>query len=94
MAFMVPEYVRDDFVEVENKYGEMRLIPADIAKDAMESDEEITEHHKKKIFARLSAPGYMDSTDWGGPFDTIEEARKYIEDLWEVDSETGEDLWD
>ena len=26
------------------------------------------------IFARLSAPGYLDCTDWDGPFDTEEQA--------------------
>lgn len=26
------------------------------------------------VYGRLSAPGYMDCTDWHGPFDTEEEA--------------------
>jgi hypothetical protein len=26
------------------------------------------------FYARLSAPGYMDCTDWSGPFETEEEA--------------------
>ena len=26
------------------------------------------------IYYRLSAPGYLDCTDWSGPFETVEEA--------------------
>jgi len=38
--------------------------------------------------ARLSAPGYMDCTDWC-VFDTEEEARTYIEETFEVCSHCG-----
>ena len=30
------------------------------------------------FWARLSAPGYLDCTDWSGPFDTEEEAARYL----------------
>lgn len=33
-------------------------------------------------FARLSAPGYMDCTDWIGPYDTEEEAVEECEALY------------
>lgn len=33
---------------------------------------------KEGWFARLSAPGYMDATDWSGPFDSEEEAKQYL----------------
>lgn len=32
-----------------------------------------------KWFARLSAPGYMDCTDWSGPYDTEAEAKVYLD---------------
>lgn len=33
-------------------------------------------------FARLSAPGYLDSTDWCGPFTTEKAARRYLNKLY------------
>ena len=44
-------------------------------------------------YSRLSASGYMDCTDWSGPFETEQEALDYIMDLFEVD-ENGDDLED
>ena len=40
-------------------------------------------------YGRLSAPGYLDCTDWHGPFDTAEEALDYVCDIYDVD-EDGE----
>lgn len=40
-------------------------------------------------YARLSAPGYLDCTEWSGPFDTEEEA---IEELKEMHGDDIEDL--
>jgi hypothetical protein len=34
------------------------------------------------IFARLSAPGYLDSTDWSGPYDTEVEAQEHLEEMY------------
>lgn len=48
----------------------------------------------KKIkgwFARLSAPGYMDATDWQGPYKTEKAALDAVKDLYEVD-DYGDDL--
>lgn len=33
-------------------------------------------------FARLSAPGYLDATEWSGPFDSEEDARDHMEDMY------------
>lgn len=44
-------------------------------------------------FSRLSAPGYMDSTGWQGPYETEEAALKAVMDQYEVD-ENGDDLTD
>jgi len=44
-------------------------------------------------YGRLSAPGYLDCTDWTGPFDTEAEALKNVMETFEVD-ENGEDLND
>jgi hypothetical protein len=46
-------------------------------------------------WARLSAPGYMDATDWVGPYETEREARRYIYETYEVHPDTGEEMnWD
>lgn len=36
-------------------------------------------------YSRLSASGYLDCTEWSGPFDTEKEALEYIMNLFEVD---------
>lgn len=43
------------------------------------------------VGARLSAPGYMDATEWF-VLGTVEHAKKYIKEQYEVDPETGEPL--
>lgn len=40
--------------------------------------------------ARLSAPGYMDCTEWS-VFDTKAEAREYLEDMYGDDEDDSED---
>lgn len=45
-----------------------------------------------KWWARLSAPGYMDATDWLGPYDTRDAARDAIADMYDVDPDTGDEL--
>ena len=46
-------------------------------------------------YARLSAPGYLDATDWEGPFNTEAEALRFIldyyDDYYECD-ENGDPL--
>lgn len=37
------------------------------------------------FYARLSAPGYLDATDWEGPFDREWKAIRYVCDLYGVD---------
>ena len=36
-------------------------------------------------YARLSAPGYLDCTDWSGPFDSEKEANEYLNDMYDGD---------
>ena len=38
-------------------------------------------------YGRLSAPGYLDCTDWQGPYTTADEALKDVMDEYEVDGE-------
>ena len=100
MAFMVPEYHKGMFYAVETDMGHTDLVPGDLVpKKPKRSDfhpyvegtpEEFEAVHG--WFARLSAPGYMDATDWSGPFKTKKKAEEHIEDTYEVDPETGEHL--
>jgi len=34
------------------------------------------------IYARLSAPGFLDCTDWSGPFQSVEDAAQYLIDTY------------
>lgn len=42
-------------------------------------------------YGRLSAPGYLDCTDWQGPYETEDEAIKALCDQYDVD-ENGDEL--
>ena len=42
-------------------------------------------------FGRLSAPGYLDSTEWSGPFDRAWKALRHVCETFEVDTK-GEEL--
>jgi hypothetical protein len=37
------------------------------------------------IYARLSAPGFLDCTEWSGPFETIDAAGRYLIDTYAGD---------
>ena len=96
MAFMRPFYTSEDFHVGENKFGERVAIPADVygtlerfATECEVSDPALI---SGKVWARLSAPGYMDATDWDGPFSSVSEAREEISRTWDVDADTGDDL--
>lgn len=45
-------------------------------------------------FAELHMPGYLDRTGWNGPFDSKQEARDHIIDVFEVDPDSGAPLDD
>jgi len=38
-------------------------------------------------YSRLSASGYLDCTEWTGPFETEEDALRECMEIWEVDEE-------
>jgi len=90
MPFMVPVYDDCAFaVGTAAKTNDTLIVPLAHV-DPFDFDEYTVV--QGKWFARMSAPGYLDSTEWGGPFDTIEEARKYIKDTYDVDPYTGNEL--
>lgn len=92
--------------EVETNCG-TELVPAGlVSRLAMESPDDCTPFRDyiegdpigvepepvTGYFARLSAPGYLDATEWAGPFETLAEAREYIADTYDVDPDTGAEL--
>jgi len=94
---MQPQYEKGLWYHVETDEGSI-FLPVDLVGDDPKPEDfsdycqGYLEH--EKIFgvgARLSAPGYLDSTDWV-VFGSLEEAKQDIEDTYEVDPETGEDL--
>lgn len=88
---MIPQYIKDVFVDVENDIDGTFAIQQEYYSEDMGS---IVDTYESAYWCRLSAPGYMDCTDWTGPFDTIKEARESIIELWEVDPDTGDRLED
>ena len=96
MPFMVPQYHHGQFWEITHDGGSTTWYPVE---DACESElhemvEGKYERHEitdDKWGCRLSAPGYLDRTDWS-VFDTQQEARDHIQETYDVDWSTGEDL--
>jgi hypothetical protein len=40
---------------------------------------------KEGWYGRLSAPGYLDATEWHGPFDSEQEALASVKEMFDVD---------
>jgi len=96
MAFMKPQYDDGAFERYENDKCETFIVPAGTcsASDIDDMDISLTEHTIGKWYYRLSASGYMDRTEWTGPFDTEEEARADLSDVYNCDPDTGDLLED
>lgn len=98
MAFLKPEYSTDPFVRVTTASDESEVFPADALsdrelRDAYGEDAEV-ERIEGKVWARLSAPGYLDCTIWSGPHDTLDAAKAALSAEYDVDPETGDALDD
>lgn len=82
-GFMEPEIIRGHFWVSENN-GD--CLPARHFKWQEAAREMNTAPEDTRLktgwFARLSAPGYLDCTDWCGPFDTAEAAEAYIQSMY------------
>ena len=96
MAFMQPEIVKADFHTGESKYGETTVAPADvygtIEKFAAFCDLKVDtcEVIQGKYWGRYSAPGYLDCTDWHGPFDSVSACQRELHDAYGDEDETWE----
>lgn len=89
MAFMKPEYYHGEFITVlvDDEYE--AGFPAEYySKADWPKGHEVD--REGGWYVRLSAPGYLDCTDWCGPFETKEEARREAVEQFEADPDTGE----
>jgi hypothetical protein len=95
---MTPDYYEGPMWECTDARGESQLIPADdfTEKQAREhtrnypgEDVECVIRHG--WWARLSARGYMDATDWMGPYDSEGDAMDALAEQYDVDPITGDD---
>lgn len=72
--FMEPEFTNEPFVTVTDAHGESKSFPAEFYNpEEFPGD---VERHEDAFFYRLSASGYLDATDWCGPFDTYHAAKE------------------
>lgn len=95
MAFMKPELWHGGMWICEDSHGESSNFPEDIF-----SREEAAKHcglldpddvlYEKGWWVRLSAPGYMDATDWSGPFKSKKLALEWFYNFYDVDAEGDE----
>jgi flavoprotein len=87
---MIPEYYKGKVIEY---YDEIDKCYCLVSKDDYsKSMGEITNEYLGVLW-RLSAPGYLDCTDWC-PADDIRNARKMVVEMYNVDPFSGEDLGD
>ena len=77
MPFMVPKTSNQPFIRYEWN-NEENYVPANV-EGTLPDDAKVLERYQGKWFARLSAPGYLDATDWYGPQDGEDTA---LYDLW------------
>jgi hypothetical protein len=88
---MLPEITNVAFIVAVLADGEHVIAPLNCVKDFGEEGAEV-EQVVGQWFCRLSAPGFLDATDWSGPFETEQEAQDFIREFYEVDPETGGEL--
>lgn len=99
---MVPAYWKGQLWKVETDQGVYFVFPDQVSKDP--ANEEFADHVQGEIeliemteegwFCHMSAPGYLDQTEWEGPFATRAEARCHIVENFDVDPDSGEPLED
>lgn len=96
MSFMSVETFHGKMMQFEGRNG-IDIVPLDVAgitRDALVKESKgfpIEESVISGIFARMSAPGYMDCTDWSGPYDTEDAAREDMRAMYGDDDESDDE---
>lgn len=86
--FMLPQVEHGTWVSTEDG-----LVPLEYFDPSTHGPREKDTEDEQGYCGRLSAPGYMDCTDWLGPFETPREAREAILETHEVCPLTGRPVW-
>lgn len=92
MAFMQKQAERMSAWQIETTDG-TEIVPSDLVSNGPTTDElqtylrgiplrDAMPELVKGWFARLSAPGYMDCTDWSGPYETEQEALETLAEMY------------
>ncbi len=103
MSFMQPQIYRADYLKVNTSIG-TEIVPCDVIGrtmnvhiDALLNYLEGTPDDPDELYevstgylARLSAPGYMDCTDWTAHA-TADEAREYLREMYGDDDTEGDE---
>jgi len=90
MAFMERQVEFGEWFVYEDKWGEGHCIEADCVDLVPEDDIcEVVYQRLEGFGARLSAPGYLDCTEWT-VFGTEAEAHQFLEDFYPEDEEDTE----
>lgn len=102
MAFMKPEVYEGQYYEVSANHGETHIVPfdvvgnmnqyaalADYVEGEIDNPDDNTELCRGWL-CRLSAPGYLDCTEWSA-FETEQEARDYLADMYGDDEDEDDD---
>lgn len=89
---MKPEITHRTFTVLDTSEG-IICIPSDISEeDAVSPRTRIYSREEATgFFARLSMPGYLDCTEWQGPYATEEEALKALADQYDLEEENDDD---
>lgn len=84
MAFMGLEVMQGTKFYVTDHSGDLSLYDEmlDVQAHITEADtgEEVCVEKASGFWARLSAPGYLDCTEWCGPFTSYAEAEQFMRD--------------
>lgn len=89
MSHLRPQVIQDLFVVCETTRG-VEMFPANVV-GLSESYADYTDGIIASVelvtgwFARLSAPGYTDCTDWCGPFPSEDAALAHLEEMYGED---------
>jgi hypothetical protein len=102
--FMEPEWYQGDVWEVRANHGETHIVPADVCAtdgsdladyvdgtiDTDDNGNPIVTLRRGVWLARLSAPGYLDCTDWVA-CETEDAAKDYLAETYGDDLDEDED---
>jgi ribosomal protein L40E len=93
---MQPDIFHGAMINVDTNAGSF-LVPADVfdPQEPLEGTEGSELYETEEVtgwFARLSSPGYLDRTDWIGPYGTEREAKVGLAEAYDICVDCGANL--